>query len=215
MPPKIRAVLAEDHALVAHGLRALLRDSVEFVGIVNDARALLEAVETLHPDVIVTDISMPKIDGIDAIRQIRSRFKDAKIVVLTVHRDERLAAEAFRAGASAYMLKTSPVEELINAIRQVAAGRAYVATSLLKDLLTHLLRANETGAAVEQSPLTPRQREVLKLIAGGRTMKDVASILKISTRTAESHKYGIMQTLGLANSALLIQYAIREGFVAV
>ena len=157
---------------------------------------------------------MPGVGGIDAIRRIRSRFKDAKIVVLTVHRDPRLVAEAFRAGASAYMLKTSSVEELISGIQQVFAGRAYVTTVLLKDLLTHLLRSDGNGAAMECSPLTPRQREVLKLIGGGRTMKDVASILNISTRTAESHKYGIMQALGLSNSAMLIQYAIREGFVA-
>jgi DNA-binding NarL/FixJ family response regulator len=209
---KTRIVLAEDHALVAQGFQALLKDSFELVGVVNDGRALLDAVENLRPDVIVADISMPLLNGLDAIRQIRSRRPDAKVVVLTMHKEPELAAEALRAGALGYMLKISPVEELIGAIRQVAQGRAYVTTLLLKELLTLLLDARRQLG--DDSPLTPRQREVLQLVAEGRTMKDVASILNISPRTAESHKYEIMQVLGVQSTAELIQYAIRKRLIA-
>jgi DNA-binding NarL/FixJ family response regulator len=210
---RTRIVLAEDHALVAQGFKALLKDTFDLVGVVNDGRALLAAVETLHPDVIVADISMPLLNGLDAIRRIRSRWPAAKVIVLTMHKEAELAAEALRAGALGYMLKISPVEELIGAIRQVAQGRAYVTTLLLKDLLALLLGAGRQSRG-DNSPLTPRQREVLQLIAEGRTMKEVASILKISPRTAESHKYEIMEALGVQTTAELIQYAIRKRLVA-
>lgn len=210
--PKIRVLLAEDHTVVAEGLRSLLKDVFDLVGMVHDGRALLEAVETLHPDVIVTDISMPMLNGLDAIRQIRSKRPSARIVVLTMHDDTHLAADAFRAGISGYLLKTSAGDELINAIREVAQGRSYVTTLLTKDLITLLMEANapprEGG-----SPLTARQREVLQLIAEGRTMKEVAAVLHISPRTAESHKYGIMQALGAQTTADLIQCAVRMKLV--
>jgi len=211
--PKTRVLLAEDHTVVAEGLQALLKDSFELIGIVHDGRALLEAAEKLRPDVIVTDISMPLLNGLDAIRQIRSQRPDARIIVLTMHRDTPLAAEAFRAGVSGYLLKTSPGEELINAIRQVAQGRAYVTALLAKDLITLLLEAG-VPARSDGSLLTPRQREVLQLVGEGRTMKEVAAILKISPRTAESHKYEIMQVLGAQTTAELVQYAIRLKLVA-
>jgi len=205
--PKTKVLLAEDHIVVAEGLRALLEDSFELVGVVHDGRALVDAVEALRPDVIVTDISMPLLNGLDAIRQILVRQPKAKVVVLTMHRDTQLAAEAFRAGVSGYLLKISPGEELIGAIGQVAQGRSYVTTLLAKDLITLLVETR--GTAPGDSPLTRRQREVLQLIAEGRTMKEVASILNISPRTAESHKYEIMQVLGAKSTAELIQYAIR------
>jgi DNA-binding NarL/FixJ family response regulator len=206
--PKTRVLLADDHTVVADALEALLKESFDLVGVVHDGRALLEAAESLRPDVIVTDISMPMLNGLDAIRQIRARRPDARIVVLTMHRETQLAEDAFRAGVSGYVLKVSPGEELIEAIQQVAQGRAYVTTLLAKDLLS-LLIDSRNPAPGDNSPLTPRQREVLQLIAEGRTMKEVASILNISPRTAESHKYEIMQVLGVASTAGLIQYAIR------
>jgi DNA-binding NarL/FixJ family response regulator len=205
--PKTRVLLAEDHIVVAEGLQALLKDSFELVGVVHDGRALMDAAEALRPDVIVTDISMPLLNGLDAIRQILVRRPKAKVVVLTMHRDTHLAAEAFRAGVSGYLLKISPAEELVSAIGQVAQGRSYVTTLLAKDLITLLVETR--GTAPGDSPLTPRQREVLQLIAEGRTMKEVASILNISPRTAESHKYEIMQVLGAKSTAELIQYAFR------
>ena len=211
--PRTRVLLADDHAIVAEGLEALLKVSFDLVGVVHDGRALVEAAEKLRPDVIVTDISMPLLNGLEAIRQIRARRPEAKIVVLTMHQEPQLAADAFRAGASGYLLKVSPGEELIAAIGQVALGRAYVTTLLAKDLITLLLEAAREADAGE-SPLTPRQREVLQLIAEGRTMKEVASILHISPRTAESHKYEIMQTLGVDTTAALVQYAVRSKLVA-
>jgi len=212
--PKTRVLLAEDHTVVAEGLQALLKDSFELVGVVHDGRALLEAAEKLRPDVILTDISMPLLNGLDAIRQIRSHRPDAKIIVLTMHRETSLAAEAFRAGVSGYLLKISPGEELINAIREVAQGRSYVTTLLAKDLITLLLESGSPtrGAGM---PITPRQREVLQLIAEGRTMKEVASILNISPRTAESHKYEIMQAIGVQTVAELVQHAIRLKLIVV
>jgi DNA-binding NarL/FixJ family response regulator len=204
--------LADDHAVVAQGLSALLEDTFELAGIVHDGRSLLTAVDTLRPHVVVTDISMPLLNGLDAVRQIRARHPDVKVIVLTMHKDTQLAADAFRAGASGYMLKVSPGEELITAIEQVAIGRTYVTTLLAKDLITLLMEAG--GESPGKTPLTPRQREVLQLVAEGRTMKEVASILNISPRTAESHKYEIMRVLGVDTTAALIQYAIRLKLVA-
>jgi DNA-binding NarL/FixJ family response regulator len=211
--PRTRLLLADDHAVVAQGLEALLKESFDLVGIVHDGRALVEAADTLLPDVIVTDISMPLLNGLDAIRQIRARRPDAKVIVLTVYQDTQLAVDAFRAGVSGYLLKVSPGEELITAIEQVALGRAYVTTLLAKDLITLLIEAGQQGSTGD-TPLTPRQREVLQLIAEGHTMKEVASILHISPRTAESHKYGIMQTLGMETTAALIQYAVKTRLVS-
>jgi DNA-binding NarL/FixJ family response regulator len=210
--PRTRVLLADDHAVVAQGLEALLKESFELVGIVHDGRALVDAAETLRPDVIVTDISMPLLNGLDAIRQIRARRPDTKIIVLTMYQETQLAVDAFRAGASGYLLKVSPGEELITAIGQVALGRAYVTTLLAKDLITLLIEAAQKGSTGD-TPLTPRQREVLQLIAEGHTMKEVASILHISPRTAESHKYEIMETLGMKTTAALIQYAVRQKLV--
>ena len=206
--PRTRVLLADDHAVVAQALEALLKDSFDLVGVVYDGRALVEAAESLRPDVVVTDISMPLLNGLDAIRQIRTRRPNVKIVVLTMHKETQLAVDAFRAGASGYVLKVSPGEELITAIEQVALGRAFVTTLLAKGLITLLMEAAGVEGSGE-SPLTPRQREVLQLVAEGRTMKEVASILKISPRTAESHKYEIMQVLGVDTTAALIQYAVR------
>lgn len=204
--PRTKVLLADDHVVVAKGLEALLKDTFDLVGVVHDGRALIEAVETLRPDVVVTDISMPLLNGLDAVRQIRTRRPDVKVVVLTMHKETQLAADAFRAGASGYLLKVSPGEELITAIQQAALGRAYVTTLLAKDLITLLMEAGEGSS---DTPLTPRQRQVLQLIAEGRTMKEVASILNISPRTAESHKYEIMRVLGVQTTAGLVQYAIR------
>jgi len=206
--PKTTVLLADDHTVVAEGLRSLLESRFDLVGIVHDGRALLEAVGTLSPDVVVTDISMPLLNGIEAIRQIRALRPGTKILVLTMHRDTEMAIEAFRAGASGYMLKISPGEELMAAISSVSEGRPYAAAQLGKDVITLLMEAGRRSGE-GSTPLTPRQREVLQLIAEGRTMKEVATILGISPRTAESHKYEIMQVLGVNTTAAMIQYAIR------
>jgi DNA-binding NarL/FixJ family response regulator len=203
---KTRVLLADDHTVVARGLESLLKDIFELVGVVHDGRALLDAATSVAPDVILTDISMPLLSGLDAIREIRKLRPEAKLMVLTMHREAHLAAEAFRAGAIGYMLKISPIEELISAIHEVAQGRAYVTTLLSKDLIELLL---EGGGRDSSSPLTARQREVLQLIAAGKTMKEVAGALHISPRTAETHKYEIMRTLGVQTTAELVQCAVR------
>jgi DNA-binding NarL/FixJ family response regulator len=205
---KTRVLLADDHAVVVQGFEALLKDTFELVGVVHDGRSLVDAAESLRPDVIVTDLSMPLLNGLDAVRQIRERQPNARIIILTMHRDTQLAVDAFRAGASGYMLKISPGEELITAIQEVAQGRAYVTTLLSKDLITLLLEAGGHQKTAE-TPLTPRQREVLQLIAEGKTMKEVASILNISPRTGESHKYEIMRVLGVQTTADLVRCAVQ------
>lgn len=208
---KTKVLLADDHAVIARGLATLLGDAFELVGVVHDGRSLVEAAENLNPDVIVTDISMPKLNGIDAIRQIRSRHPKIRFIVFTMHADTELAVSAFRAGASGYVLKVSPEEEFVEAVEQVAQGRAYVTPLLAKNIIDVLIEARDQPAG---ETLTPRQREVLQLIAEGRTMKEVAAILHISPRTAESHKYEIMQVLGLETTAALVQYAVRLKLVA-
>jgi DNA-binding NarL/FixJ family response regulator len=211
---KPRVLLADDHTIVAEGLRSLLEDEFEFVGAVSDGRALLDAARKLNPDVIVADISMPLLNGLDAARQLKRDGVTAKIVFLTMHAEAQFAAEAFRAGASGYLLKSSAGEELIAAIHEVIKGHAYVTPLITKDVLSFLM-----GAARHPDhpvvKLTPRQREVLQLIAEGRTMKEVASVLNISSRTVESHKYEMMEALGVQTNAELLQYAIKIGLVSV
>ncbi|MGH9835247.1 MAG: response regulator [Blastocatellia bacterium] len=211
---KTRVLLADDHTIVAEGLRSLLEGEFEFVGTVGDGRALLEAARKLDPDVIVADISMPLLNGLDAVRQLKRGGSTAKIVFLTMHSEAQLAAEAFRAGASGYLLKSSAGEELVTAIHEVVKGRAYVTPLITKDVLSFLMDAahQPDQPAIK---LTPRQREVLQLIAEGRTMKEIASILNISVRTVESHKYEMMQALGVQTNAELVQYAIKIGLVSV
>ncbi len=211
--PRTRVLLAEDHTVVAEALRVLLTEHFELVDVVHDGRALLQATEQFLPDVIVSDISMPLLNGLDAIRQLLERRPRTRVVVLTMHKDRYLAAEAFRAGVCGYVLKVSPAEELVNAIREAAEGRAYVTSLITNDLDTLLIDAGRSPAETK-TPLTPRQREVLQLIAEGRTMKEAAAILNISPRTAESHKYEIMQVLGVQTTAELVQCAMRMKLVA-
>lgn len=211
--PVPKVLLADDHKIVAQGLESLLKDSFNFVGTVSDGRALLEAAIRLQPDVVVTDISMPLLNGLDAVRQFRSNGVDAKVVFLTMHADANLAAEAFRAGGSAFLLKQSAGDELVQAIHEILQGRAYLTPLITKDMITVLMEAREEKT--EEGKLTPRQREVLQLIAEGKTMKEVASILNISARTAETHKYEMMQVIGVKTTAELIQHAIRLRLVNI
>jgi DNA-binding NarL/FixJ family response regulator len=210
--PKVRVLLADDHALVAKGLGELLKDEFDLAGIVNDGRALVDGVESLRPDVIVTDISMPGLNGLEAIRQTHAKYPDIGAVVLTMHVDVETAVEAFRAGARGYVLKVSPEEELIKAIEEVANGFAYVSPLVAKDVIDVLVEAAKPEAS-RSAQLTARQREVLQLIAEGLTMKEVASALNISPRTAESHKYEIMEALGVTTTAALVRYAVKAKLV--
>lgn len=211
---RARVLLADDHTIVAEGLESLLEDEFELVGTVTDGRALVEAASKLKPDVILADISMPLLNGLDAVRQIKKQRPGARVIFLTMHSEPPLVAEAFKAGASGYLLKQSAGEELIRAIGEVLKGRTYVTPLIASDLLTVLMGPDRKEPR-EGKEITARQREVLQLIVEGRTMKEIARLLKISARTVEAHKYEMMQTLGVQTTAELIQFAIRTGIVPV
>lgn len=202
-----RILLADDHKMFSQGLRTLLEDEFELVGVVADGQALVEEAIRLAPDVIVVDISMPVLNGLDAVRQLKKQRVAAKVIFLTMHADDRLLAEAFRCGGSGYVLKQSAGEELIEAIKQVLAGQKYVTPLVAKEWVESL----SVHVDAKKLMLTPRQREVLQLVIEGCTMKEIASKLGISIRTAESHKYEMMAGLGVDNTAELIQYAIKLG----
>jgi DNA-binding NarL/FixJ family response regulator len=203
-----RILLADDHKMFAQGLRALLEDEFELVGTVENGQALVDAAAESNPDVIVADISMPVMNGLDAARQLRERGITAPIIFLTMHADDRLLAEAFRCGGLGYVLKQSAGEELIMAVRQVLAGHKYVTPLLAREWAEDLSKGRDQA---KKLTLTPRQREVLQLVIEGCTMKEVASRMGISSRTAESHKYEMMEGLGVDSTAELIQYAIKIG----
>ncbi|MDA8239373.1 MAG: response regulator transcription factor [Nitrospiraceae bacterium] len=209
---RARILLADDHRIVAEGLRGLLEPEFELVGIVEDGRALLAAAEKLRPDVIVADISMPLLNGIDSVRQIKKTHEDIKVVFLTMHPDVTYAASAFEAGASGYVLKHSAPAELITAIHSALNGKTYVTPLLAGELMQFYKEKPDNRD--EDTRLTPRRREVLQLLSEGRSAKEIATILNISPRTVEFHKYQIMDGLGLKTFADLLQYAIRHGIVA-
>ncbi|MEK6337592.1 MAG: response regulator transcription factor [Acidobacteriota bacterium] len=203
-----RILLADDHKMFAQGLRSLLEEEFELVGMVENGQALVDAAGRTNPDVIVADISMPIMNGLDAVRRLKQQGVTAKVIFLTMHADDRLLAEAFRCGGSGYVLKQSAGEELTLAIREVLAGRKYVTPMLAKEWAADVSKGID---GKKRRTLTPRQREVLKLVIEGCTMKEVAHRMGISTRTAESHKYEMMEGLGVDTTAELIQYAIKLG----
>jgi DNA-binding NarL/FixJ family response regulator len=206
---RTRVLLADDHAIVAEGLATLLQEHVDLVGTVGDGQQLIEAARALQPDVIVADLAMPVVSGLKALRLLKAEGSDAKVIFLTMHADAQLAGAALRAGASGYVLKQSAGEELIRAIREALEGRVYLTPLLTREVLSTL-----TDAAMPPAvQLTPRQREVLRLIAEGRRMKEIAATLQLSTRTVETHKYQIMRTLGVDSTAALVRYAVELGLV--
>lgn len=205
-----RVLLADDHALLLGAFEKLLAGECEVVGQVSDGRALVAAAEKLRPDVIVLDISMPILNGLDAGRQVKQTLKDVRLVFLTMNEDPDLAAEAFRAGASGYLLKRSAASELTTAIREVMQGRSYVTPLMTQGLVGSLLAPDEKKTSEE---LTPRQREVLQLLAEGRSMKEVASVLNLTPRTVAFHKYRMMEQLKVKSTAELIQYAVKHHIV--
>jgi DNA-binding NarL/FixJ family response regulator len=211
-PRRPRVLLADDHTVVLEGLRRVLEPECEIVGTATDGRALLAAAEQVKPDVVVTDISMPLLNGIDAVRQLKKSARDVRVVFLTMHADVSYAAKALEAGGSGFVLKTSAAEELLTAIREAMNGRKYVTPALSSQVLEVL---GKRGSRSEESAetLTVRQREVLQLVAEGKAVKEIAGILHLSSRTVEFHKYRIMEELGLHSTGELTQYAIRHGIV--
>jgi DNA-binding NarL/FixJ family response regulator len=206
---KPRVLLADDHALVRGAFERLLAAECDIVGQVGDGRALVAAVETLKPDVVVLDISMPLLNGLEAGRQIKQKSRDVKLVFLTMNEDPDLAAEAFRAGASGYLLKSSAASELMTAIREVTQGHSYITPLVAEGLVESL----QHGADRKRDGLTPRQREVLQLLAEGRSMKETATLLNLTPRTVAFHKYQMMEQLKVKSSAELIQYAVKHHIV--
>jgi DNA-binding NarL/FixJ family response regulator len=208
---KPRVAIVDDHTLVAEACRKLLEPEFDVVGIFSDPRAFLAQVQTLKPDVALLDVSMPSLNGLDTARELTRLLPDIRIVILTMNEDTDVAAEAFRAGASAYLLKRSLGSELTLAVREAMARRYYVTPLLTRDLLGSLVHEPYQRKAVHR--LTPRQREVLQLLAEGRSMKEAAAILHVSARTVAFHKYRMMEQLEVQTTAALIQFAVREGLV--
>ncbi len=209
----LRVLLADDHDIVIEGLRRVLNDpDIEIVGAVNDGRSLLRAIEALRPDIVVTDVTMPQLNGIEAARQIRERDPVAKIVFLTMHPDVSFATEALAAGGSGYILKNSAGDELLTAIRAAAEGRTYVSKSIAEAVM-HALSSRSSTWRSPLDKLTSRQREVLQLLAEGIPVKEIAARLHVSPRTVEFHKYRVMDELGLRTTAELSRYAARHGIV--
>jgi DNA-binding NarL/FixJ family response regulator len=205
--PLPTVLLADDHPVVAEGLASLLRSQFSVVGVVTDGAELLAAARRFQPDVIVTDLSMPAMSGLEVLRRLRADGPTSKVVLLTVHTDVELAAEAFRAGASGFIVKHAASTELVAAICSIVRGKTYVSPELAQDVLSALAES-ETSS---RGKLTLRQREVVRLLADGRTAKEVAAALGVSPRTVEAHKYHIMEMLGLGSTAELIRYAIERG----
>lgn len=212
MSKRVRVLLADDHKIVLDGLRSLLEPQFELAGTVEDGRALVSIAQQLHPDVIVVDISMPLLNGIEAVRQIKKFDKRVKVVFLTMHPDVTYAARAFEAGASGYVLKHSASSELLTAIHEAIRGRTYVTPMIAGELM----QAYHEGSyrQPEGPELTQRQREILQLLVEGNSAKEVANLLNISPRTVEFHKYSMMAKLKLKSVSALIQYAIKHGFMS-
>jgi DNA-binding NarL/FixJ family response regulator len=203
-------LLADDHTLLLDAFRRLLADECDVVGSVANGRELIEAARQLRPDVIVADVAMPLLNGLEAARQLKRERPELKIIFLTMNEDPDVAAEAFRAGASGYLLKRSAGSELATAIREAVQGRSYVTPLVTAGLMDSVLTSRADGG---RESLTPRQREVVQLVAEGRSLKEVAAILNISPRTAAFHKYRVMEILRTKTTAELVQYAVRHHII--
>ena len=198
-------LLADDHTLVTEGLAGILRKhDFDVVGAVSDGEELIDAATRLRPDVIVTDLSMPGLSGLDVLARLKAEKVDSKVIILTMHRDADLATVAMRAGASGFLLKDSTGDELLAAIRQALLGRVYLSPALTKDVMDRVAG----GRSASEPQLTVRQLDVLRLIVKGQRMKEIAANLGLSTRTVETHKYEMMETLGLHSTAELVRYAL-------
>jgi DNA-binding NarL/FixJ family response regulator len=206
-----RVLLADDHRLLREAFARLLEADCDVVGAVADGRALLAEAPDLRPDIVVLDIAMPLLNGLDAARQLKRAMPKVKVIFLTMSEDPDVAAEAFRAGASGYLLKNSAASELLQAIQEVSRGRSYVTPLATQGLVESFLRHAEPSS--KPADLGPRQREVLQLLAEGHTMKEIARVLKITPRTVAFHKYSMMEQLGVSSSAELVQFAVRQHIV--
>jgi DNA-binding NarL/FixJ family response regulator len=210
--PAARLLIADDHKLLADACKSLLEPEFKVVGVVTDGRALLKAAATLKPDVIILDIAMPQLNGLDAGEQIKHKLPLVKLVFLTMNLVPEVAAEAFRRGAAAYVLKHSAAEELVTAIRKVMRGESYLSPLIARETVTFLLNREKTGS--EEKRLTKRQSEILQLLAEGMSMKEVANVLDLKPGTVAFHKYRMMEVLGVKTNAELLEYAIKRQMTA-
>lgn len=206
-----RVLIVDDHKLFAEGLAQILKGRVEIVESVSDGSQLVEAAGRAHPDVILLDVSMPNVGGLEALKRLKAKDRDCKVILLTMHADARLATEALKAGASGFILKESSGDELLAAIDAVLDGRTYLTSMLTKDVLS-MMSAPPKSDLVE---LTPRQQEVLRLIVDGRRVKEIATALNLSPRSVEAIKYRMMQELGVNSTAALVRYAIQHNLTAL
>ena len=203
-----RILMADDHLMLLDAFRALLEPEFEVVGTVTDGRMLLEEFSRLHPDVVLLDVAMPLLNGLDAGRQLKAQRRSVKLIYLTMNPDPDLASEALRLGASGYLLKSSAAQELKQAIHEALRGLSYITPLITRDVVGSLIEHRKS-----RPELTTRQREVLQLLAEGRSMKEVAAILDLTPRTVAFHKYRMMEQLRLKTTAALVQFAVKEGIV--
>jgi DNA-binding NarL/FixJ family response regulator len=206
-----RILIADDHTLVAEACKQLLEPRFAVIGVVADGRTLVKAADQLRPDVAVLDVGMPNLNGLDAAQQLKEKVPNVKIIVLTMNEDTDLASEALRRGASGYLLKTSAAGELAVAIESALRGVSYVTPRIAQKMMDNWVRDPRQGRG---KTLTARQREVLQLLAEGRTMKEIAALLRVTPRTVAFHKYKIMEDFGLKNNAGLVQFAIKQHIVS-
>jgi DNA-binding NarL/FixJ family response regulator len=208
-----RILIADDHTLLADLCRKLLETEFDVVSTVSNGRAMVRAAAELKPDVIVVDIAMPVLNGLDAGQQVKEVLPAVKLVFLTMSSDIEIAAEAFRRGASGYLVKTCAASELVTAVREVLGGKSYMSRTLSREEIDYL-RQKEGKLVEEDERLTQRQREVLQLLAEGKVMKEIGGILNMTTRTVAFHKYRMMETLGARSNAELVRYAVRNHMVS-
>jgi DNA-binding NarL/FixJ family response regulator len=204
-----RILMADDHLMLLEAFKALLEPDFEVVGTVTDGRALLEEFSRLHPDVVLLDVAMPLLNGLDAGRQLKAQRRSVKLIYLTMNPDPDLAGEALRLGASGYVLKSSAAQELKQAIQEALRGRSYITPLITRDVVGSLIQQRTS-----RNELTARQREVLQLLAEGKSMKEVGAILDLTPRTVAFHKYRMMEQLRLKTSAELVKFAVQQGVVA-
>jgi DNA-binding NarL/FixJ family response regulator len=206
-----RVLLADDHRVVSEGLKRLLVDYFDLVGAIEDGRALIAAAKRLKPDVIIADISMPHINGIDAMVQLKKESPNIKFVFLTMHQEPAYARRALEAGALGFVVKHAAPEELVMAVQYALKGQTFITPALAKQVMMKVRNEDKTGHRL----LTPRQREILRLLAHGMSAKEIGAELALSARTVEFHKYSMMEAHGLHSNAELIHFAIRNGVVTI
>jgi DNA-binding NarL/FixJ family response regulator len=209
---RVRVLLADDHRILAEGLRSLLVPEFDLIGVVEDGPAMVEAAKALKPDVIIADISMPQLNGIEALEEVRKFNPNVRVIFLTMHRDVAYARRALEAGAVGFVVKHAALDELVLAVRAAAQGRIFVTPALAGEVL-RTMKHNPSETADPVASLTLRQREVLRLLVDGLTTKEIGSKLHISARTVEDHKYRMVESLGIKGNAELIHFAIKHGIV--